>query len=214
MTDPQDHLQDLERRCPSLVACRQDIVAAYRLLESCYAAGGKLLLCGNGGSAADCDHIAGELMKGFLLRRPLPEEARKALEAGDPEMGPGLAAQLQGALPAVNLAAQSALSTAFANDVNAELVFAQQVMGHGRRGDVLMGISTSGNSLSVLAALAAARGTGLGTIGLTGQTGGRMKGRCAVLIRVPAARTHEIQELHLPVYHCLCAMLEARFFTS
>jgi D-sedoheptulose 7-phosphate isomerase len=207
-------LDELERRYPVLAGCRDDLVSAFRVLEGSFAAGGKLLVCGNGGSSADADHIVGELMKGFLKRRPLSESLGKALAARDPELGPSLASLLQGALPAINISGHSALSTAFANDVSAELVFAQQVLGLGRPGDALLGISTSGGARNVLAALAAARGTGLATIGLTGKEGGRMRGRCDVLIRVPAGRTHEVQELHLPVYHCLCAMIEERFFPA
>ncbi len=171
-------------------------------------------MCGNGGSSADADHIVGELMKGFLKKRPLPEPLRQSLVARDAELGQSLASLLQGALPAVNISGHSALSTAFANDVSAELVFAQQVMGLGRPGDLLLGISTSGNARNVLAAFAAARASGLAAIGLTGEAGGKMQERCDVLIRVPAARTHEVQELHLPVYHCLCAMIEERFFPA
>jgi D-sedoheptulose 7-phosphate isomerase len=200
-------------RHPALAACRRDIQAAFGLLEKAYASGGTLLVCGNGGSAADSAHIVGELMKGFLSQRRLPEDLRARLAEADPELGPALASQLQGALPAINLAEGMSLSTAFANDVNAEFAFAQAVIGYSGRGGALLGLSTSGNARNVLAALAAARATGLATVGMTGSGGGGMKGRCDVLIRVPADRTHEVQELHQPVYHCLCAMLEARFFT-
>jgi D-sedoheptulose 7-phosphate isomerase len=129
-------------------------------------------------------------------------------------VGPELAAKLQKALPVINLAAPTAFSTAFANDVSGELAFAQAALGYGRAGDVLMGISTSGNAANVRAALSVARANGLRTIGLTGRTGGKMAGLCDVLIRVPAETTSEVQELHLPVYHCLCAMAEAHFFTG
>jgi D-sedoheptulose 7-phosphate isomerase len=199
-------------RHPVLSACRADIEAAFQLLEKAFASGGTLLVCGNGGSAADAAHIVGELMKGFLAKRPLPGDLRARLAQADPELGPVLASSLQGALPAVNLAEGISLSTAFANDVNAELAFAQAVVGYAGRGGALLGLSTSGNARNVLAALAAARATGLATVGMTGRSGGGMRGRCDALIRVPADRTHEVQELHLPVYHCLCAMLEARFF--
>jgi D-sedoheptulose 7-phosphate isomerase len=214
MADPMAFLEGLLARYPALASCRGEIVSAFRTLEGCFAGGGKLLVCGNGGSSADADHIVGELMKGYLKARPLPQRLREALAARDPELGQPLASRLQGALPAVNISAQSALSTAFANDVSAELVFAQQVLGLGRPGDVLLGISTSGGARNVLAALAAARACGLATIGLTGKAGGKMPGLCDVLIRVPAALTYEVQELHLPVYHCLCAMIEERFFPA
>jgi D-sedoheptulose 7-phosphate isomerase len=200
-------------RYPALAACRADIEAAFGLLEKAFASGGMLLVCGNGGSAADAAHIVGELMKGFLSERPLPESLRSRLAEADPELGPALASALQGALPAINLAEGMSLSTAFANDVDAELAFAQAVVGYSGRGGALLGLSTSGNARNVLAALTAARAAGLATVGMTGRGGGGMKGRCDALIRVPADRTHEVQELHVPVYHCLCAMLEARFFS-
>ena len=207
-----EHLPELIRRHPGLAACREDIESAYRILVDCFEADGKLLVCGNGGSSADADHIVGELMKGFLSQRPLPPRTRALLLQADSEIGATLAEKLQGALPAINLSAGSALSSAFGNDVSAELAYAQAVCGYGRKGDVLLGLSTSGNAANVRAALCAARALGLKTIGMTGSGGGLMSGRCDVLIRVPATRTFEVQELHLPVYHCLCAMVEAHFF--
>jgi D-sedoheptulose 7-phosphate isomerase len=206
------HLDDLLQRYPVLAACRAEIQAAYEALAACYAAGGKLLVCGNGGSAADADHIVGELMKGFLKPRPLPPDLRTRLSAVDPALGSLLASQLQSGLPAINLAADAALRTGFANDVSAELSYAQAAHVHGRKGDVLLGISTSGNAASVRAALVVARAIGMMTIGLTGRGGGSMAPFCDILVAVPADRVFEIQELHLPVYHCLCAMLEERFF--
>lgn len=206
-------LDELVSRYPALAECRADIDAAYQALVAAFSGGGKLLICGNGGSAADADHIVGELMKGYLLPRPLSAEVRARLTAASPELGPVLAEKLQGALPAINLAAGVALPTAFANDVSAELAFAQAAHGHGKPGDVLLGISTSGNAANVRAALCVARAVGMKAIGLTGKGGGKMAAVCDILIRVPATRTFEIQELHLPVYHCLCAMVEARFFS-
>lgn len=207
------HLMDeLLSRYPVLSACRREVQTAFDLMAACYAAGGKLLVCGNGGSAADSDHIVGELMKGYLKRRPVSRDVRARLVEADPEIGDSLADSLQGALPALNIAAGGALLTAFGNDVKAEHGFAQAAYGHGRPGDVLLGISTSGNAVNVRAALCVARAGGLKTIGLTGRGGGKMAGRCDVLIAVPADRTFEIQELHLPIYHCLCAMVEERFF--
>jgi D-sedoheptulose 7-phosphate isomerase len=205
-------LDVLVARHPVLASCRADLEAAFALLARSFAAGGKLLVCGNGGSAADADHIVGELMKGFRRPRRLSGDTAARLAASDPELGPRLASRLQLGLPAINLAAGSSLPTAFANDVDPGLVFAQQVLALGRPGDAVLGISTSGNAANVIAALVTARALGMATLGLTGQSGGRMRGRCDVLVAVPGSRTFEIQELHLPVYHCLCAMLEDRFF--
>jgi D-sedoheptulose 7-phosphate isomerase len=210
--EPRDHLDELIVRYPALKDCAAAIEDAYRMIVECCRAGGKLLVCGNGGSAADADHIVGELMKGFLKRRALPEEVQSALRQADPELGPVLAARLQGAVPAIALSAQSAVATAFANDVDPTLVFAQLAAGYGNRGDVLLGISTSGNAQNVIAAFVAARAKCLRTIGLSGASGGKMKGRCDLLIAVPATKTLEVQELHLPVYHCLCAMIEECLF--
>jgi len=208
-----DFLDELLARYPALTDCRQHIEAGYRILVDCFASGGTLLVCGNGGSAADADHIVGELMKGFLKQRPLPEDIRARLAAADAEIGVGIGARLQGALPAINLAAGASFSTAFGNDVSPELAYAQAVNGYGRKGGALLGLSTSGNAPNVLAAFCVARALGMKTVGMTGRGGGRMNGKCDVLIRVPADKTHEVQELHLPVYHCLCAMLEAHFFS-
>ncbi|HZG87082.1 SIS domain-containing protein [Paenibacillus sp.] len=205
-------LTKLVETYPELDVCLGDIEAAAELLKDSYRAGGKLLLCGNGGSAADCEHIVGELMKGFESKRPLPEDVRRKLLAASPEHGAYLADRLQGALPAVSLVGQTALATAFANDVAADLTFAQQVLGYGKPGDVLLGISTSGHSRSVLLALHAARALGLKTIGLAGRTGGAFVSACDVVIRVPRDRTREVQERHLPIYHALCLMLEEEFF--
>ena len=205
-------IEELVSRYPALTAVRGEIDAAFHAIVDCYGAGGKVLVCGNGGSAADADHIVGELMKGYLSPRRLPAGVRERLRAADPELGPVLGEKLQGALAAINISAISAFATAFGNDVSAELTFAQAVNGYGRAGDVLIGISTSGNAANVRAALVMARALGMRTIGLTGRGGGRMAGRCDILIAVPAARTFEVQELHLPVYHCLCAMVEAHFF--
>lgn len=206
------HLEDLVRRYPSLEVCCADIEDAFERIAASFASGGKLLICGNGGSAADAQHIAGELMKGFLKRRPLPSTIQKAFEQAGGERGRYIASQLQGALPAIALMGQDALFTAFANDVDAALVFAQQVYALGRSGDVLMGISTSGNSTNVMDALYTAKAIGMVTVGLTGSSGGRMADICDVAIKVPAISTPEVQELHLPVYHALCAMLEQEFF--
>ena len=207
-------LPDLLARFPSLEECVPDIQAAYELLEGCYAAGGKVLACGNGGSAADCEHIVGELMKGFLSRRPVPAEVRGRLLEQFPGEGEYLADNLQGGLPAISLVSQSGLLTAYGNDVDFEMAFAQQVYGYGREGDLLIAISTSGTSRNVVNAVRVARAQGLATLGFTGSGGGHLAELCDVTIRVPREETSFIQELHLPIYHFLCANLEQTFFPA
>jgi len=204
-------LDALVARHPDLAACRDDIAAARDSLIRAYEEGHKLLLCGNGGSAADCEHIAGELLKGFERRRPLPEEFRRRLAAQGRE-GELLAEKLQQALPALSLCGHPSLATAFANDVDPTLVFAQLVAALGSAGDVLLAISTSGAAENVMHAARAARALGLGTIGLAGRGGGALAAVCDVLIDVPGESTAEIQELHVPVYHHLCRAVEAHFF--
>ncbi len=205
-------LTDLIERYPDLSDCADDITAVYERLRVTFASGGKLLVCGNGGSAADSEHIVGELMKGFRSKRPVSAGMRDRLRANFPDHGGYLADHLQGALPAISLVSHVALTTAFANDVAADLVFAQQVYGYGRAGDALLAISTSGNAPNVLHALRVARVLGLHTLGLTGSSGGAMVALCDVAIRVPHTDTARVQERHLPVYHALCAMLEEAFF--
>ena len=205
-------LAALARNYPDLAPCLPDIEAALNLLTVAFAGRGKLLVCGNGGSAADADHIVGELVKGFMLPRPVPAALRARLQEGHGEAGRYLADHLQGGLPAIALAAHSALATAFANDVAADLVFAQQVHVYGQPGDVLLALSTSGRSANVLHALRVARTQGLRTIGLTGRSGGGMAPLCDVLVRAPFDETPRIQERHLPVYHALCIAVEAHFF--
>ncbi len=210
--DPDALLADLIRRYPELDVCQQDIRSAFETLERVYRREGKLLVCGSGGSAADSEHIVGELMKGFKLKRPVPEEVRKRLEHHFPGEADYLASHLQRALPAISLVSQTALLTAFANDVAVDMMFAQQVYGYGRPGDALLALSTSGNSASALNALRVARALGLATLGLSGRSGGKMKALCDVAICVPFDETLEIQERHLPVYHTICLMLEQAFF--
>lgn len=200
----------LIRRYPVLESCRTAVIQAYHILKEALEAGSKVLLCGNGGSAADAEHISGELMKGFLLPRKLRDEWRSKLRRELP--AEDWYERLQMALPAIALTSNTVLASAIANDQGADLVFAQQVLGYGRPGDVLMVISTSGNSDNVIKAAQTARFLGLKVIGLTGAAGGKLKEFCDVAITVPATVTAEIQELHLPVYHCICAMLEANFF--
>lgn len=203
----------LKSSYPDLAECLDDISAAYEILRDAFAAGGKLLICGNGGSAADADHIVGELAKGFLLRRRIPTAECQQLQEEFGETGRELASHLQGALPAIALSAHTALATAFANDVAPHMGFAQQVYAYARPGDVLLGISTSGNSANVLHALRVAKFRGAHTIGLTGRTGGAMPPLCDITIGAPSDQTPQIQERHLPIYHALCVALEAHFFT-
>lgn len=205
-------LELLIQRYPQLAPIQQEIHQAYGILEQCYEKGGKLLIAGNGGSCADSEHIVGELMKGFCRKRPVPEAFEKRLAMADPVLGPELAAKLQGALPAIALTGHPALSTAYLNDVDGLLTFAQQVYGYGTEGDVLLGISTSGNSKNILYAMTAARAKGMKTIGLTGKDGGALGRIADAAIIVPEQETYRIQELHLPIYHTLCLMLEEHFF--
>ena len=197
---------------PNLDICMQDIQAAFGILRACYHNGGKLLTCGNGGSAADAEHIVGELMKGYLLKRPIPKEMRAKLISISPQDGDYLADHLQGALPAISLVSQTSLLSAIANDTAADMVYAQQVYAYGHKGDALIGISTSGNARNVINAMQVARVLGLHTISLTGPTGGALKSLCEVCICVPGESTPAVQELHLPIFHVLCAMLEEEFF--
>lgn len=208
----QKHIDLLMERHPALEVCKQDIIDAYLIMEECYENGGKLLVAGNGGSAADSEHIAGELMKRFKIQRPVSDEYAKKLVEIDPERGPGLAKNLERSLMAIPLVAHEALTTAYINDVDGLGVFAQQLMGFGREGDVFLGISTSGNSKNVMNATVVARASGIKVIGLTGAKGGELATVSDVVIKVPETETYMIQELHLPVYHCLCLMLEDRFF--
>lgn len=205
-------LEELIGRYPGLLAVRADIEAAYRILEECYRQGGKLLIAGNGGSSADAEHIVGELMKGFVKRRELPDAMKEALLRADAEHGKALAEKLQGGLPAIALSGHPALSTAFLNDVDGDMIYAQQVCGYGKAGDVLLGISTSGNARNIDYAVTVAKAKGMKVIGLTGKDGGRLRERADAAVIVPEQETYRIQELHLPVYHALCLMLEERFF--
>ncbi len=208
----EEQLNLLIESYPKLAVCKEDIKKAYELLEAAYSNGRKLLVCGNGGSASDSEHIVGELMKEFKLKRKVYSDQATALKAIDPELGQVLADNLQGALPAICLTGHSSLTTAFMNDANADLVFAQQVNGYGKAGDVFLGISTSGNSKNVLYAAVNAKAKGLKVIGLTGAKENKLMKYADVCIRVPETETYKIQELHLPVYHCLCLMLEEKFF--
>ena len=205
-------LDELIKRYPILERVREDIDVVYGILERCYENGGKLLIAGNGGSAADAEHIVGELMKGFVKRRPVTEEMKEALEKADPVRGKELSEKLQGGLPAIALVDHAALSTAFANDVDGMLSYAQQVNGYGKPGDVFLGISTSGNAENVMYAAVTAKAKGMKVVGLTGKDGGKLAGIADAAVIVPEMETYKIQELHLPVYHALCLMMEHRFY--
>lgn len=206
------YVEELIYRYPQLELAREDIIACYQILEACFSGGGKLLIAGNGGSAADAEHIVGELMKGFCLKREISEELTSSLQTIDMERGLVLSEKLQGALPAIALHNHSALNTAFLNDVDGLLIYAQQIMGYGNEGDVFLGISTSGNSSNVIYAAITAKAKGLKVIGLTGNTGGKLAGLADFCMRVNETETYKVQELHLPIYHCLCLMLEKKFF--
>ena len=205
-------LDELLERYPKLRPIRAQILDAYEVMERCYENGGKLLIAGNGGSCADAEHIVGELMKGFVKRRELPEDLKERLREADEAHGGALADSLQGSLTAIALTGHAAFSTAFANDVDADMVLAQQLCGYGRRGDVFLGISTSGSSKNVDYAVTVAKAKGLKVIGLTGRDGGKLSRRADVALIAPETETFKIQELHLPIYHALCLLLEERFF--
>lgn len=206
------YLHELIQRYPILESEKRDIISAYDIMENCYRLGGKLLVAGNGGSCADAEHIVGELMKGFIKRRELSPELSDRLKREGGAKGEELARQLQGGLPAIALTGHPGLSTAFLNDVNGDMIYAQQVCGYGQEGDVLLGISTSGNAENIEYACITARAKGMKVIGLTGRDGGRLKELADAAIVVPERETYKIQELHLPIYHALCLMLEERFF--
>ena len=206
------HVELLVSRYPELKCCEDSIVQAYLILEKSYEDSHKLLVAGNGGSAADAEHIVGELMKGFKLSRELNINMSQKLLKENKELGMVLADNLQEALPAIALDGHLALSTAYMNDCEPLLCFAQQINGYGSLGDVFLGISTSGNSKNILYAAVTARAKGMKVIGLTGATDNKLEKLSDVCIKVPQIETYMIQELHLPVYHCLCLMLEDRFF--
>ncbi|MCB6142727.1 SIS domain-containing protein [Lachnospira pectinoschiza] len=208
----QKHIELLVKRYPQLKSIQSQIEQAYLVLEECYANGGKLLIAGNGGSAADAEHIAGELMKRFKIKRPVSKEFAEKLAEIDAVRGKQLADNLECSLMAIPLVAHEALTTAYINDVDGYGVFAQQLFGYGRKGDVFLGISTSGNSKNIMNATVVARASGIKVIGLTGETGGELAKVADVAVKVPEKETYMIQELHLPIYHCWCLMLEERFF--
>jgi len=198
-------LSGLLLRYPKLEVCHSDIETSFKALRETYESGGKVLVCGNGGSAADAEHIVGELMKSFRKHRPIPAAISSALR-------PGLAAKLEGALPAVSLVSMCGIVSAFSNDVDWTTAFAQQVLGLAKPGDALVALSTSGNSANCAAAAEVAKAMGVKTIALTGASASRLSEICDITIQVPESETFKIQELHLPVYHALCAMIEEELF--
>ena len=205
-------MQNLFSRYPALSVCESSIQSALTLMKETYTKSGTMLFCGNGGSCADCDHIVGELMKGFLSLRPMKEEDFSAFASAFPEDAEGFRSTLQYGIPAISLPSLTAVSTAFINDVAPDMLYAQLVYAFGRTNDLVIGLSTSGNSKNVVNALKVAKVKGLKTIGLTGAKPCLMDEICDVVIKVPETETYKIQEYHLPVYHYLCAALEAELF--
>lgn len=214
MLEQQKILKELIERYPVLSVCKNDIWQAYMQMSDSFMRGGKLLVAGNGGSAADADHIVGELMKGFRKRRNLDHDMKDKINAISPDLGESLCSKLQGALPAIALTGHLALSTACANDIDSAIGFAQQVLGYGNEKDIFLGITTTGNSRNILNAVVTAKAKGLKTMILTGGDGGRAGKIAELSIVVPAMETYKVQELHLPIYHALCLMLEEHFFES
>lgn len=205
-------LDQLCERHPALSGLRNTIAEAAVMIITCYSNGGKLLICGNGGSSADADHFAAELMKSFESVRPLDKSLKKRLHEISGTRGKHLGEKLEHALPAISLSSHTALTTAISNDIDPSLIFAQQVIGYGNEEDVLIGLSTSGNSQNVVDALITAKALNLNVIGITGKTGGKMKQYCDVLVNVPETRTAWVQELHLPVLHTICLIVENHFY--
>lgn len=208
----EEVLKNLIRRYPVLEGNKEEIREAYQTIINCYSNQGKLLLCGNGGSCADADHIVGELMKRFEKERPIDKILKDKLQSVSPERGAYIAGKLQNALPAISLNAHTALYSAISNDMDPHLVFAQQIAGYGKKNDVLIAMSTSGNSQNIIDAAITARAKGLKVIGMTGQHGGSLKIYCDVAICVPSVNTAEIQEYHQPIYHTICSIVENRLF--
>ncbi len=208
------NIKALYKTFPALEVCGKDILAACDALTSCYRQNGKLLVCGNGGSCSDAGHIVGELMKSFQSDRPVTKELAEELVRISPERGTEIASKLEVGLPAISLNAHEGLLSAVLNDIGSDFVFAQQVVGYGNKDDVLIAISSSGNSQNVLDAALVARAKGLKIIGLTGVSGGKLKEYCDITICVPATSTAVVQEFHLPVYHFLCKTVEQNIFNS
>ena len=208
------HLELLIERYPALAVCESEIKRAIEAIIACYEKGGKLLLCGNGGSCADCDHIVGELMKGFLKKRPLDESKKAEMREKCAELDDETLSKLQAGLGAISLPSITALGSAFNNDVDPELTYAQATLALGKTGDVFIGLSTSGNAKNVAAAARVAKGLGMTVIGMSGEGGGKLADLSDIAIRVPESETFKIQELHLPVYHAICAEVEEYFYSK
>lgn len=206
------HLELLVERYPVLAGVQDQVAGIYEVIRECYENGGKLIIGGNGGSCSDADHIVGELMKGFKMLRPLNADMQEKLTGVDPVLGADLARSLQGGLPAVALSSHPALNTAFLNDVNGDMMYAQQICSLGKPGDVFLAITTSGTAMNLRYAAITAKAKGMKVLALTGKTGGAMNELADINLVVPCNETYQIQELHLPVYHCLCLMLEDHFF--
>ena len=209
----QDEFDLLFAHYPSLYVCSDTVLAAFHLLYNSYYNKGLIMVCGNGGSAADAEHIVAELMKGFKMNRPLRDDQRLLLKSKFPDDSDFFSENLQQAIPALSLVSQTSLTTAFANDICSEMVFAQLVLGYGKPSDTLVGLSTTGNSRNVVNACKVAKAIGVSTIGFTGEEESLLSSVCDITIRVPAREVYRIQELHLPVYHTLCAMLETEAFS-
>ncbi len=205
-------LNELLTRYPVLKECKDEVVTSAEKIIDCYNNGGKLLICGNGGSCADGEHIVGELMKGFLKIRPVSDEKKNEMKSNCPLLDDETLTKLQGGLPAISLPSIAGLNSAFCNDVGPGLIYAQSLMSLGKKGDVLLALSTSGNSKNVYAAAKVAKGLGLTVIGLTGKTGGKLKEISDICICAPETETFKVQELHLPIYHYICATVEEYFF--
>ena len=208
----QKQIDILIERYPQIDKCKKEIEKAYLILKESYANGNKLLIAGNGGSAADSEHIVGELMKGFENPRKLSPEYKEKLMSVNDELGKVLGDNLQMALPAIALDGHVALTTAYMNDCEPLLCFAQQINGYGKEGDVFLGISTSGNSKNVLYAAVVAKAKGMKVVALTGAKESKLSQIADVTIKAPETRTYMVQEYHIPIYHCLCLMLENYFF--
>ena len=205
-------MEELLKCYPSLISCKNDIEKAVNLIINSYKNGGKLLLCGNGGSCADCEHIVGELMKGFMLKRSISEKQKAEMKAKNPNLTDDTLSKLQLALPTVSLPSMIGLNTAFCNDIDPNLVFAQGVMGLGKPNDILICISTSGNSTNCVAAANIAKALDIKVVSLTGKIGGKLKGISDICVCAPEIETFKVQELHLPIYHFLCAAVENYFY--
>ena len=207
-----DMLKELFERYPSLAACEADILAAEEQMMAAYKSGGKIMVCGNGGSCADSEHIVGELMKGFLLMRHMDKATEQKFRDVLGDDADEFVDKLQGGIPAISLPSQSAVLSAFVNDVDPALMYAQLVYGYAREGDLLISISTSGNSKNAVAAAKVAKAMGIATLALTGANDSKLSAICDTTVRVPETETFKVQELHLPVYHYLCASVEKRIF--